>query len=88
PLFVPDPPEQPDRAVSAAERDAAVRKAVTELTDAQREVVRLAYFTGLSQQEIAERLDVPLGTVKSRMRLAGERLRADLGDGFAQELLE
>lgn len=88
PLFVPDPPEQPDRAVSAAERDAAVRGAVAELTEAQREVMRLAYFTGLSQQEIAARLDVPLGTVKSRMRLAGDRLRGVLGEGFAQELLE
>lgn len=86
PLFTPDPPEQPDRALSSSERDAAVREAVAELTEAQREVVRLAYFAGLSQQEIAKRLDVPLGTVKSRMRLAGDRMRGVLGEGFAEEL--
>lgn len=88
PLFAPDPPEQPDRALSAATRDAAVRDAVLALSDAQREVVRLAYFLGLSQQEIADRIGAPLGTVKSRLRLAGERLRAALGDAFARELLD
>ena len=88
PLFKPDPPEQPDRAMTAATRDAAVRDAVGALSGAQREVIRLAYFIGLSQQEIADRLDTPLGTIKSRLRLAGDRLRAVLGDAFAEELLD
>ncbi len=88
PIFAPDPPAPGDVMVSAAERDAAVRSAVTELTDVQREVVALAFFGGLSQQEIAERIDAPLGTVKSRMRLAAERLRAELGAEFGKELFD
>ena len=46
----------------------------------QMHVVRLAFFEGLSHSEIGARLDVPLGTVKSRLRLAFGRLRAALGE--------
>ena len=44
--------------------------------DAQSEAISLAYFDGLSHAEIAERLDLPIGTVKGRIRLALDRLRA------------
>lgn len=88
PLFRPDPPQAADMAVSAADRDRAVRAALTELSEEQREVVRLAFFDGLSQAQIAAMTDQPLGTVKSRMRLAFGRLRAALGADFGQELLD
>ena len=67
----------------AVRRDEAdrVRTAVRSLPDDQQRVIELAYFGGFSQTEIAEMLDAPLGTVKGRMRLALEKLRAALGEG-------
>ena len=58
---------------------ALVTRALDALPGPQREVVELAYFGGLSQTEIAERVGVPLGTVKSRVRLALVGLRRELG---------
>ena len=50
------------------------------LPDDQMQVVRLAFFEGLSHSEICERLDLPLGTVKSRLRLAFGKLRKAMGE--------
>jgi RNA polymerase sigma-70 factor (ECF subfamily) len=88
PLFQPDPPEDPAESAAASGRDARVREALAALSEEQREVVRLTFFAGLTQAEIAEAAGVPLGTVKSRLRLAFGRLRAALGDAFAEELLD
>lgn len=57
-----------------------VAEALETLTPDQHEVVRLSYIEGLTHTEIAERLGVPLGTVKSRMRLAYGKIRELLGD--------
>lgn len=56
----------------------AVHHALAALPPEQREVVQLAYFEGLTHSEIAGRLGVPLGTVKTRLRLAFDKLRAGL----------
>jgi RNA polymerase sigma-70 factor (ECF subfamily) len=60
------------------ERRRLIVAAMNDLPDDQREVVELAYFAGLSQREVAERLGSPLGTVKTRMRLALQKLKSHL----------
>jgi RNA polymerase sigma-70 factor (ECF subfamily) len=56
-----------------------VNKALEILSPEQREVLRLAYYAGLTQTEIASRLNEPLGTIKTRMRRGLERLRGIMG---------
>jgi RNA polymerase sigma-70 factor (ECF subfamily) len=70
----------PDVAEAAAGRAeaAAVRQALTGLPDEQLEVVKLAYYGGFTHQEISQMLEIPLGTVKSRMRMGLDRVRRAL----------
>ncbi len=71
------PPEtaMPDDAVHAAGRADHVRAALSELPEEQVALLRMAFFDGLSHRDIADRVGVPLGTVKSRLRLAFDKLR-------------
>jgi RNA polymerase sigma-70 factor (ECF subfamily) len=74
--------EAPERTeVEAARREDArtVHDAIERLPDDQRRTIELAYFGGFSHTEIAEILDMPVGTVKGRVRLGLEKLRRQLG---------
>jgi RNA polymerase sigma-70 factor, ECF subfamily len=64
--------------VTAAEAAGVVRAAVRQLPDAQRRVIELAYFDGLTYREVARAADIPEGTAKSRLRLALAKLEAAL----------
>jgi RNA polymerase sigma-70 factor, ECF subfamily len=68
----------PDEALAEKQRQARVQAALAELPQDQQEVVVLAYLEGLSHSEIATRLALPLGTVKSRMRIAYQKVRSAL----------
>lgn len=68
----------PDERVLSSERRAAVRRAIATLPEPQREVVVLRYYDGLRFRQIAERLDLPLGTVLARMHRAAGRLHGAL----------
>jgi RNA polymerase sigma-70 factor (ECF subfamily) len=76
----PDPAEpalsdDPSNQINSAERRAKVAHALTALNESERDLLRLAYFSDLSQSEIADRTGLPLGTVKTRMRTGLLRLR-------------
>lgn len=70
----------PQLAAQLASEREVVRRALNGLPDEQRLTVELAYFGGMTQQEIASVLNTPLGTVKTRVRLAMKKLRTSLGD--------
>jgi RNA polymerase sigma-70 factor, ECF subfamily len=70
----------PDQMYEDSERRKRVQSALSELPADQHEVVALSYIEGLSHSEIADRLGLPLGTVKSRMRLAYLKIREAVED--------
>lgn len=75
-----DPSPLADTLLSGAEQDGRVRRALDSLPPEQLEVIRLSFFSEAPHAAIAETLGLPLGTVKSRLRLAMTRLRGLLED--------
>jgi RNA polymerase sigma-70 factor, ECF subfamily len=75
---VPEP--MPSDLILSAEREDRVRAALANLSADQADVIRLSFFEERPQSEIAKVLNIPLGTVKSRVRLAMSRLRALVED--------
>ena len=69
-----------DQRVHETERQNRLREAMRCLSDDQREVVQMSFFADLAHSAIAEKLNLPLGTVKSRLRLAMIRVRKALGE--------
>jgi RNA polymerase sigma-70 factor (ECF subfamily) len=70
-----DPEPHPEDAVTLAQERRRVQDAILLLPNEQRQAVLLAFFSGYSHSEIAELLDLPLGTVKTRIRLGMQKLR-------------
>jgi RNA polymerase sigma-70 factor, ECF subfamily len=71
--------ERTDVEVARLDEAAEIRQALTTLPTEQSRVIELAYFGGFTQSEIADMIDTPIGTVKGRMRLGLEKMRAQLG---------
>ncbi len=78
--FQIDNSPQPDAQLDAAQSESLVRSALAELSAEQMRVIELSFFEEKAHGEIARILEIPLGTVKSRLRLAMNRLRGLLGD--------
>lgn len=85
PVFRPEEPEPADAMLDAERRDERVRAALDELPAEQLELVRKAFYLGMSHSELSEETKLPLGTVKSRIRLAFGRLRKTIS---ADELID
>lgn len=82
---IPDPGQPHDDRIDAAEREGCVRAALGALPREQSTLIKLAFFDGLSHAAIAQQTNLPLGTVKSRLRLAFARLRRSLQDAGVTE---
>ncbi len=80
PAFVPEAETAPDDAVELGETQKQVRAAIADLPEEQAEVIRLSFYEDKAHGQIAEELGLPLGTVKSRLRLAMRKVRTALGE--------
>ncbi|MEQ8557810.1 MAG: sigma-70 family RNA polymerase sigma factor [Henriciella sp.] len=78
PMLQPAEEAAPDETLSRAQIDASVREQLNALPKEQLDLLKAAFYDGLSHSEIAKAFDLPLGTVKSRIRLAFNRLRGRL----------
>jgi RNA polymerase sigma-70 factor, ECF subfamily len=75
--ILPDEPVEPDRASELADRD-ELERGLRRLTDAQRTILVLTFYVGLTPTEVADALDIPTGTAKSRLHYAIQALQAAL----------
>ncbi len=80
PADVPDAPVPPDAVLVAGQDEVRIKAAIATLSGEQAEVIRLSFFSDKPHSEIALTLGLPIGTVKSRLRLAMGRLRTLLGE--------
>ena len=80
PALVPDPEPRAPEVISRRQETSRLKQVVSGLPAEQQEVLRLAFFEEKAHAAVAAELDIPLGTVKSRIRLAFRRIRAELGE--------
>ncbi len=79
PAFVPDEELQADERMVRDDEDTRLRDAMTKLSPDQAQVIQMSFFADKQHNQIAQELGLPLGTVKSRLRLAMVRIRSTLG---------
>ncbi|MGB0261186.1 MAG: sigma-70 family RNA polymerase sigma factor [Henriciella sp.] len=79
-MLQPQPAEQPDITVNRQQIELVVRREISTLPDDQLNLLKAAFYDGLSHAAISELFDLPLGTVKSRIRLAFQKLRRQLSE--------
>lgn len=77
-----DQAPDPERTVRDNERSAKMKSALAQLPEQQRKVIELAFFDGLSHGDISARLAIPLGTAKTRIRMAMSKLRGLLEENL------
>jgi RNA polymerase sigma factor (sigma-70 family) len=82
---IPDPAEGCDDCLDLSQREECLRTALRSLPREQLALIKLAFYDGLSHATIAEQMKLPLGTIKSRLRLAFSRLRLTLLDAGVTE---
>lgn len=82
PVLMPPEIERPDEIVSRGQTEERVRAELARLSPDQLRLIQAAFYDGLSHSEIARTFNLPLGTVKSRIRLAFLRLKGDLAEGI------
>lgn len=82
PALVPEPEVPADEQIDLKNRQKTVRQCLNNLPNVQREVTELSFVGGLTHQEIAKKLGIPLGTVKSRLRLSFEKLRQMMRNSY------
>ena len=80
PSLAPQAPAAPDAMFDTAQRENRLREALTILSPEQADVIHLSFFEDRTHADIERAHGIPLGTVKSRLRLAMNRLRAHLGE--------
>ncbi|MBS29163.1 MAG: RNA polymerase subunit sigma [Alphaproteobacteria bacterium] len=84
PALVPDAPQAADAMVEQKQTAERIGSAIAELPEEQRQVVHLSFFEDKTHAEISDYLEIPLGTVKSRIRLAFARIKASLGEDYGE----
>ena len=82
---MPGPVETPEARASLSERQQDVQRALDTLPREQRELIEQAYFLGLTQSELAARFELPLGTVKTRIRTGLSTLRGQLQHTYIEQ---